>query len=236
MNWRTANRCTKHYRRLACTGVFAACLMAQPASAEAIAGQDAPRPHVATTTLKVIDIPAKRLIGLVAAEHGWRVNVSDDIRGSLRKVALRGDLSQMLKTVSAHQPIDWFMHDDMLYVSSMREETVQFLPLKSLSLASAQDIIARSGIDLSRHSIEPVANEAAIKVSGPPMLIELIEAMLALSSDPAKPPKATQSVLLRRGTVKQVEYFGDSARVATAPPVAAAAPTPPKKEEVENDF
>ncbi|NJM81724.1 MAG: hypothetical protein HC844_03835 [Tabrizicola sp.] len=159
---------------------------------------------------RIIEMRTDALIRLIAKHHGLVPHVSDRVRGKVADLRLEGDVDAMMAEVARAASVDWFVFDGALEVSGKDETATRFLPLNGLSFADATQVLEDANLDLKRFRIKPVADGSAVKISGPPKSAEVVEALLALTTVKSSAPPKENMIVVRRGTFKDVETFGEA--------------------------
>lgn len=172
-----------------------------------------------TTAIRIITTNVAGAAKLVADHHGLTVEVSDAVRGDVTQLLLEGDVDQMMSVVGTEANIDWFVYGDTLIVSARRENVTRFIPIGDLSMEFVNVTLAASEIDAERLGLLHIPDSSAVRVSGPPRAVEVVEAVLSLAEEQA-PVVVSDAIVVRRGIVKSLESYGPSAiqRLANTPP------------------
>jgi hypothetical protein len=144
---------------------------------------------------------------MIADRHGLVPHVSERVRGKVVNLRLQGDAGAMMKRVAKVTNLGWFVYDGALEVYSKDEVATRFVPLGGLPFDRAEQVLKDSGFDTAH--IMPVAGGSAVKVSGPPKAAEIVEALFTLTAAEPAPVVPEKLIVVRRGTSKGVEAFGE---------------------------
>jgi type II secretory pathway component GspD/PulD (secretin) len=191
--------------------------------------------ETAPEAIRVVEMPTDDVVRLVAKQFGLVPHISDRVRGRVSNVRLEGDLGQMMASIAADSDIEWFVYEGGLEVSTNDETITRFVPLKGLAFEDAQRVLNDASLDTTRFGIQPIANGGAVRVSGPPKAVEVVEALFALTTAADKPIPATKAIVVRRGTSKGVETYGVAAVAQLVADRKAGALNPPDPELVANE-
>ncbi len=161
----------------------------------------------------ILEMPTDKLVRMVARQYGLVPHISDRVRGKVSNIRLQGNLEEMMASVAAASDIDWLVFEGSLEVSAKDESIVRFVPLNDLTFQDAQRVLKDANLDPARFGVQPVADGGAVKVSGPPKAVEVVEALFALTAAQATPLAADKAIIVRRGTFKDVETYGEGAAV-----------------------
>ncbi|WP_299554594.1 hypothetical protein [uncultured Tateyamaria sp.] len=162
--------------------------------------------------IHVVEIDIGSLVRLIAEHHGLVPQVSNPVGGTVKNVHLQGGLEAMMTTLAQHSDIDWFVYDGTLSVTHLDETSTRFIPLNGLKFEDAEQLLAEADLDGAvRFRLRQIANGTAIRVSGPPRAVEVVEALVSLSTAEDAGAPTRNSIVIRRGTVKYVEIYGQAA-------------------------
>lgn len=164
---------------------------------------------------------------LVANKHGLSVQVSDAVRGNLSNLILTGDANEMMSLIGNEADISWFIYSGTLQVSAKQENVTRFIPTGDLSIEFIDNTLAASEINTDQMGLLHMPDSSAVRVSGPPKAVEIVEAVLSLAEEEA-PDVVSDAIVVRRGVAKSLEIYGEAAAPALA---NAPAPQPTEAEE-----
>ncbi|WP_299507332.1 hypothetical protein [uncultured Roseobacter sp.] len=170
-----------------------------------------------TQELRVVEINVDSLVRLIAEHHALVPQISDRVRGSVNNIRLQGDLKAMMTTLARHSDIDWFVYDGILSVTNLDETATRFIPLDGLTLEGAVQLLTEADLNPEQFHLRQIANGTAIRVSGPPRAVEVVEALILLSTTEDSPDQevshaqTANTIVIRRGTSKYVETYGQAA-------------------------
>lgn len=167
-------------------------------------------PGSSDSGLRIVEMRVEPLLQLLAEHHGLSARVSTGVRGLVTDLYLTGDIENRLQTISEQVPIDWFIYDNTLEVSSKRETITRFVPLGQLSFDHVRRVLREASIDPERYSVRAIADEGAVRVSGPPKAVDVIEALIVLTAAEIEAPAKRSTILVRRGTTRYVESHGQA--------------------------
>ncbi len=147
---------------------------------------------------------------LIAAHHGLVPHISDAARGEVSNLLLTGSVQNMMSLIETEASIDWFVYGGVLEVSARGETQTRFIPLGGLDIERVARILIEAEIDPDRLGLIHIADGNAVRVSGPPKAVEVVEAILSLAEREAPIPRP-HVIVVRRGTAKSAETYGEAA-------------------------
>lgn len=142
---------------------------------------------------------ADTLIGATGA----RIELSDGVRARLSRQRLTGDLGQVLDQLAAEYELDWFVFNNVYYVSSSRESTVRVIRPGHLGFDDVQSALSDAGLMSAKLSLLKAANGEAVVLSGPPKLLALAE--VVIESIPDTPRATNAGLRVRRANQLSIE-------------------------------
>ncbi len=196
--------------------ILAATSLVAPSLASAEVGANQSTNSVASASnekaveYNILELPVVEFFETLQWDTGQRIIVGTEISGVLRNEDLSGTAAEIVNQVTAEHGLDWFAYDGIIHISRADDDITKFIPLEGYSAERAITSLGESGLSSEFGVFKPVAEGAAISISGPPEFVAIAEAILELTQ--ANPEHA--AVRVRRGTDATVEYYGSSGLVA----------------------
>ncbi len=125
----------------------------------------------------VLEQDLKGFLMLAGSRHGTHITVSPAVRGTLRNMALPGDLDAMLRTLAAEFGFEWFREGDSIQVSAATDSVSRIIFLGRMEMDELKQSIAEAGMSPEGYELSYVESSNSVLVKGPVSLVARIELM-----------------------------------------------------------
>jgi len=174
------------------------------ASATQLANASASAIAATTTEYSIVEMSLQDFFNTLQWDTGQRVVVGPDVAGTLRNEVLAGTALEIINEITTRHALNWFAYDGVIHVSRSQDDVTKFIPLEGISAAHAVMTLDQSGLSSEFGVFKPIADGAAVSISGPPEFVSIAEAILTLT--PTSPEHS--AIRVRRGTDTSVEHYG----------------------------
>ena len=160
-----------------------------------------------TQSYVVVNEDIKDFLRDLGRDNGVRILASQRVRGRLDGVSLNGTVTEILDKVSTRLELDWFTHNNVIYLSSRDEALTRMIRLGDLSMDDVLAELEDTALKFPAFSLSAAAENSALLVTGPPRYLALVESVIEgiPSEEPEIRTARARVIVVRRGIERTEE-------------------------------
>jgi hypothetical protein len=135
-------------------------------------------PAVEAFDYLIVRQDASALFEAIAGDFNLRLDITDNVHGTLSGRRLTGSQTEVLEVAAKDLGLDWFVFNNVLYVSDRSEAVTRIVRMGDLKPDEVMAALAESGLSTDQLDVEASAGGAALAFSGPPKLLAIAEAII----------------------------------------------------------